>query len=92
LAKYIETTDVFRGAFFICNGGELCGTSFDSRNVVSFKFSGPGLKKLDMKYSSGRALVNPLQFRETVNHLRDVLFKTLDNKRKTENDRKRKTF
>jgi hypothetical protein len=35
------------------------------------------LDKLDKQYRDGQALVNPLQFRETLNHLRDILFEKL---------------
>jgi hypothetical protein len=35
------------------------------------------LDKLDRDYRSGQALVNPLQFRESLNHLRDILFEKL---------------
>jgi hypothetical protein len=35
------------------------------------------MDQLDLDYRSGNARINPLQFRETLNHLRDILFEKL---------------
>jgi hypothetical protein len=77
--RSLETTDIFRGAFLLCRGGELCGIRFRSngKRIASFLFTGKGLNKLDKQYRDGQALVNPLQFRESLNHLRDILFEKL---------------
>ncbi len=74
-----EITDIFRGAFFLCNGGDLCGIRMDGngRRVATFLIRGEGLNRLDKEYRSGQALVNPLEFRESLNHLRDILFKEI---------------
>jgi hypothetical protein len=47
--------------------------------MASFLITGKDLDSLDRDYRSGRALVNPLQLRESLNHLRDVMFKHLRN-------------
>ncbi len=75
----LETTDIFRGAFFLCRGGELSGVHFrgNGKPIASFLFTGTDLDKLDKQYRDGQALVNPLQFRESLNHLRDILFNKL---------------
>lgn len=81
----LETTDIFRGAFFLCRGAELSGIRFrnhaerdrQSKPIALFLITGKGLDKLDRDYRSGQALVNPLQFRESLNHLRDILFEKL---------------
>ena len=75
----VETTDLFRGAFFLCNGGSLVQVRLgeDNHKIVSFLIEGDGIDRLDVEYRNGQALVNPLQFRESLNHLRDVLFNTL---------------
>jgi hypothetical protein len=53
--------------------------------------TGPDLDRLDSDYRAGRALVNPLQLRESLNHLRDILFERLrENEGRTRDDRKRK--
>jgi len=88
----LETTDIFRGAYFLCRGGELSGIRFRSngKRIASFLFTGRGLDKLDKQYRDGQALVNPLQFRESLNHLRDILFNKLRENGGTRYDRKRK--
>ncbi|MBF0433420.1 MAG: hypothetical protein HQK83_19235, partial [Fibrobacteria bacterium] len=59
--------------------------------VASFMITGADLDQLDRDYISGKALVNPVQFRESLNWLRDVLFKKLrETERRYEIDRKRK--
>ncbi len=83
----LETTDIFRGAFFLTKGGRLSGAylSEDSRRIVSFLIVGENLTELDKDYRDGKATVNPLQLREGLNHLRDILFRTLrDNERNKE--------
>ena len=88
----LETTDIFRSAFFLCHGGKLCDVRLkeDSRQIVSFLIEGEGIDQLDLDYRNGQALVNPLHFRETLNHLRDILFNKLRAKGRMRYDRKRK--
>ncbi len=90
----LETTDIFRGAYFLCMGGSLADVRFrcTGKQIASFMFTGTDLDQLDKDYMSGDALVNPIQFRESLNRLRDILFEKLrDNhtKGRYENDRKR---
>jgi len=83
----LETTDIFRGAFFLANGGRLSDVSVtdNGRRVVSFLIVGDNLSELDEAYREGTATVNPLQFSESLNHLRDVLFRALrENERNNE--------
>ena len=78
----LETTDIFRGAFFLCMGGDLCRIRIkdNRRQIASFMIRGKDLHRLDREYRSGKALVNPLQ-------LRDILFDTLRaNKKGEKND------
>jgi hypothetical protein len=87
LQTTLETTDIFRGAFFLTKGGRLSDVhlSEDHRQIVSFLIVGENLSDLDEAYRSGRATVDPLQLRESLNHLRDVLFRTKrDNERNKE--------
>ena len=39
----LETTDIFRGAFYLCMGGDLSGIRFkaNGRQIATFHFSGP---------------------------------------------------
>ncbi len=82
----LETTDIFRGAFFICMGGSLDDIRFN-RQIASFMFTGFDLHQYDRDYINGNALVNPVQFREALNHLRDILFKNLRQREDTRYDR-----
>ncbi|MEW6585371.1 MAG: hypothetical protein AB1442_07130 [Nitrospirota bacterium] len=87
----VETTDIFRGAFFLSKGGKLSDVhlSEDHRQIVSFRIVGDNLTELDEAYRSGKATVDPLQLRESLNHLRDVLFKT---KRENERNKERRAY
>ena len=74
-----ETKDIFRGAFFLSCGGELAEVRVrnNGRRIATFLIAGENLAELDRDYRTGRALVNPLQLRESLNHLRDVMFEKL---------------
>lgn len=93
----LETTDIFRGAYFLCMGGDLADLRFRSngKQIASFLFTGQDLHKHDKAYRNGHALVNPVQFRESLNHLRDILFEhlrpdeTRKDNRRYENDKTR---
>ena len=93
----VETTDIFRGAFFLCHGARLAsirinpakrGTSPDNRRIVAFLIEGEGIDRLDLDYRKGQATVNPLLLRETLNELRDIIFARLRLKEES-HDRKR---
>ena len=86
----LETTDIFRGAYFLSHGGRLSGVylSEENRQIVSFCIAGDNLSRLDHAYRTGEAIVNPLQLKESLNLLRDILFKTLRDNRKGLKDRR----
>ena len=86
---HFETTDIFKGAFFLSSGGNLSGISFNDRQIATFTLTGKNLQQLDSDYHTGRALVNPVTLRESLNHLRDILFEMKDRRGKR-NDRSRK--
>ena len=87
----LETTDIFRGEFFLCKGSVLSEVRFrdNGKRIASFLFTGADLEKLDKDYMNGNALVNPVQLRESLNRLRDILFEQLQNDGETRYDRKR---
>jgi hypothetical protein len=89
----VEVTDLFKGAFLLCMGGRLDQVNVrnNGRRIATFLITGKDLDRLDSDYRTGRALVNPVQLRESLNHLRDVMFKKLrDSEGRTRNgDRKR---
>jgi len=96
----LETTDLFRAAFYLCMGGDLDEIRFsdNGKRLGSFLFTGPDLRKHDRNYINGHAMVNPVQYQVAINHLRDTLFKQLRNEnhakdvagRRYDYDRKRK--
>jgi hypothetical protein len=75
----LEVTDLFRGAFLLCMGGRLDQVRVrkNGRRIATFLITGPDLARLDGDYRAGRALVNPVELRESLNHLRDVMFDQL---------------
>ena len=75
----VEVTDLFKGAFLLCSGGDLAEVRIrdNGRRIATFLITGPDLDRLDSDYRAGRALVNPVQLREALNHLRDVMFENL---------------
>ncbi|MBT3879529.1 MAG: hypothetical protein HON76_19870 [Candidatus Scalindua sp.] len=86
----LETTDIFRGAFYLSKGGKLSEVylSGGGREIVAFRITGENLPELDEAYRTGKATVNPLDLRESLNHLRDILFRTKrDNERNNKNRR-----
>ncbi len=89
----LETTDIFRGAFFLCKGSDLSEIRFrnNGKRIASFLITGKDLDKLDRDYRAGKALVNPLQFRESLNILRDILFDRLrQHERRTRDDNRKR--
>jgi hypothetical protein len=77
----VEVTDLYKGAFLLCMGGRLerVRVRKSGRRIATFSITGKDLDRFDSDYRSGRALVNPVQLRESLNHLRDVMFKKLRN-------------
>ena len=72
----IPTTDIWKGAYFLSCGCDLATIKYDKASQVGeFFFTGPDIEQLEKAYRSGKALVNPVQFREALNNLRDMLFK-----------------
>jgi hypothetical protein len=87
--QHYETTDIFIGAFFLSKGGSLNGIRIKdpARGIAAFEISGDDLDRLDHEYRSGLALVNPVQLRDSLNLLRDMLFDLRETRRR--DDRKR---
>ena len=81
----LEVTDLFKGAFLLCMGARLDKVRVRNhalrrdRRIATFLITGKDLDRLDRDYRAGRALVNPVQLRESLNHLRDVMFDKLRN-------------
>ena len=89
----VEVTDLFKGAFLLCMGARLDRVRVrnNGRAIATFLISGQNLDRLDSDWRAGRALVNPVQLRESLNHLRDVMFKKLrDNEGRTRDDHRQR--
>ncbi len=88
----VEVTDLFKSAFLLCMGARLEKVIVrnNGRKMAAFLISGVHLSAHDNDWRSGRALVNPVQLREALNHLRDIMFETLRKyeERTKRNDRK----
>jgi hypothetical protein len=76
MLNQVETTDIFRGAFFLCHGAKLTNVRIKqtNRKLVAFLIEGEEIEQLDLDYRRGKATVNPLLLRETLNELRDIIF------------------
>jgi hypothetical protein len=79
LKSTVEVTDLFKGAFLLCMGGRLDRVRVrnNGRRIATFLITGRDLDRYASDYGCGRALVNPVQLRESLNHLRDVMFDKL---------------
>ena len=87
----VEVTDLFKGAFLLCCGGRLekVKVRTTGRRIATFLITGQNLDEMDSIYRSGQALVNPMQLKEALNHLRDVMFEKLrDSEGREKDDRK----
>jgi len=74
MKQEIATGDLFRGAYLLCSGGSLDEVRLSRRGEVLFSIGGDDVRDLDLRYRTGQATVNPLQLRETLNLLRDIVF------------------
>lgn len=80
--NHLETTDLFKSAFLLCMGGCLTHirVEFNGRKTATFLITGNNLDQYNTEYITGKALVNPTQLKNSLNHLRDQLFNTLREK------------
>ena len=81
IMEHIETDDIFRCASLLCMGAELAEVH-KSGVHITFLMNGEELKMDDMNYRMGKARVNPLQLKENVNLLRDLIHENLRQKKK----------
>lgn len=90
----VEVTDLFKGAFLLCSGADLAEVRVrnNGRKIATFLITGQNLDRLDSDYRTGRALVNPVHLRESLNHLRDVMFDKLRNYEGRERDDRKRAY
>ena len=75
--KTHESSDLFQSASLLCLGAELKGTEKRGRELF-FLLEGDEIDKTCLAYRLGQTRVNPIQLRDTLNLLRDMIF---ENKR-----------
>ncbi|MCP4352829.1 MAG: hypothetical protein GY795_45845, partial [Desulfobacterales bacterium] len=67
---HLETTDLFKGAFLLCMGGNLANirVEYNGRKTATFLITGNNLEQYNTDYVTGRAMVNPTQLKNSLNH------------------------
>ena len=80
----IETSDIFKSAFLLCAGANLESTRMNDRKQVIFTLCGEDLDQVELSYRLGQARVEPLRLRDVLNVLRDLIFETLNNSRRSD--------
>ena len=92
-SSQLETTDIFKSAFYLTMGCELAKIQFSNNGnqIATFQIKGKNIEKLDRDYMCGKARVNPVQLKHSLNWLRDSLFEVIRNTEgRYESDRTRK--
>jgi hypothetical protein len=69
----MTTTDLFRSASLLCQGAKLERLEQSPRGIV-FVLTGAGIADADADYRTGKARINPLEFKLHLNKLRDQMF------------------
>ena len=72
----LSSKDLFRVAYLLCEGAILREARLVESQRVTFIIKGEGLLQADSRYRTGQALINPIQLRESLNLLRDLIRKT----------------
>ena len=75
----LETTDLFKGAFLLCKGGNVddIRIGYTGRKTAIFTISGSDVTDQLDDYENGKALVNPAHLRSELNYLKDLMFNKL---------------
>ena len=75
-SQWIETGDIFKGAYLLCKGSQLKETRLQGRREIIFRIEGGEVQEDDLNYCTGKAFVNPLELKATLNFLRDKIANT----------------
>ncbi len=79
--KYcIETTDLFLCAYLLYSGGKLSNVRVNemSNRIVIFFVEGKNIARLETEYREGHALVDPLEFKNFLIHLRHIYLRWVE--------------
>lgn len=75
----IETGDVFRAAYLVSRGGSVVKATVQGKDHVVLTLKGEDLEHEDNRYKTAAGLVEPLQLKENLNRLRDLVKTALRN-------------
>ena len=76
----IKTSDLYCASYIFSKGGELKKAHLIRRGrrpCCEFVFTGENVAHLARAFQSGRATVNLMSFKTSLNHIKDVMFQTL---------------
>ena len=69
----IETGDVFRAAYLVSCGGNVVKATVQGKDHVVLTVKGEDLEREDQRYKTAAGLVEPLQLKENLNRVRDLV-------------------
>lgn len=77
----VETTDIYFSAYLMAKGITLEAMNIQNggnRLKIIFIFSGnASLKRLNHAFQNGKALVNPIDLKKCILHLKDIMYDKL---------------
>ena len=77
MKESMELTDLFKVASLLCVGANLKGLKLVDRGMVIFEIEGYEIEQLERKYSNGAVYLNPLELKEKLNLVKDIMFAKL---------------
>ncbi len=85
----IKTGDLWTSAYLVLNGAEienLIVSGSNGKTSVYFIFSGTDAERLNREFISGKAEANVMKLKTTMNHLKDLLFDKLRERKEKKNE------
>jgi len=85
----IKVSDLWNCAYLVCNGAEIKSVETQENNgksAVFFIVSGSNADKHNQEFLNGKATANVTQLKLTMNHLKDLLFDKLRQRKENENE------
>jgi hypothetical protein len=77
MKESMELTDLFKVASLLCVGASLKGLKVVDRTTALFEIEAYEIKQLEKQYSVGAVYLNPLELKEKLNLLKDIMFAKL---------------
>ncbi len=91
----IKTGDLWTSAYLVLNGAEienLIVSGSNGKTSVYFIFSGTEAERLNREFISGKAEANVMKLKTTMNHLKDLLFDKLRERKEKKNENRNKKY